>query len=66
MTGSGWDPAISRHPGEGRDPERHALPDEALGPGLRRGDGEGGFRDYVSLPLMTKSWWIPAIPSPRA
>ena len=57
MTGVGWDPAISRHPGEGRDPARHALPDEALSPGLRRGDGKGGFRDYVSLPLMTKSGW---------
>ncbi|MFL0671085.1 MAG: tRNA pseudouridine(55) synthase TruB [Erythrobacter sp.] len=29
-----------RHPGEGRDPEPHAPPFEALGPGLRRGDRE--------------------------
>ena len=65
MTGVGCEPAISRHPGEGRDSERHALPDEVLG-GLRRGDGEGGFRDHVSLPLMTETGWKAATPSPRA
>ena len=43
MTSHGWGSAISRHPGAGRDPERHSLYYEALGPGLRRGDDKGKY-----------------------